>query len=117
MSQSVLYKSNAQSNYPPMRVLINNCKVDEEVVVTEACANNPVLLLATMYGKQAQDYYDLFLAANHITDPFTQLPAGKVVKKVSILDASSIANSGSTSAAQKTTKVKHAKVSGSKVSY
>lgn len=114
---SLLYGDDSQNAYPTGRILINNAE-SKEFVVTKECANNPALLLTMLYGATASSYADVFFAANGITDPYTQLPEGKVVKCIDLDSIAGMsAEAASTNTDATTIRVKHAKVSSTKVTF
>lgn len=116
---SKLFGDNSSNLYPASRVLINDIANVQEYEITAECENNPVLLLSILYGgTSAAEYADVFFAANHITDPYTQLTKGRLVKRIDIEAMSAIqTNAKASSSAVRTTKVRHAKVSNNKVTF
>jgi len=118
MSVSKLFGDNERNLYPASRILANNVDV-QEFEITAECENNPALVLAILYnGVPPAEYADVFFAVNHITDPYTQLTKGRLVKRVSVETMSSLQQSpASVTNIRQSTKVRHAKVSNMKVTF
>lgn len=100
--------------FPKVRIDMQNIPVMSVFEVTSEYAFNPVKIVKKIYGNHTA-YAGLLWTFNNITDPFTQLTAGRILRIPTETSANNAVRPSNTT--RPTTKVKQAKVSGTKIVY